>query len=81
MISINIRDILRHRVLLLDGAMGSLIQKVGLTEEDFRGEKFKNHDHPLKGDNDVLCITRPDVIADIHKQYSIRRASHKPIMA
>lgn len=69
MISINIRDILRHRVLLLDGAMGSLIQKVGLTEEDFRGEKFKNHDHPLKGDNDVLCITRPDVIADIHKQY------------
>ncbi|MBR6250940.1 MAG: methionine synthase [Bacteroidales bacterium] len=65
----DIREILKHRVLLLDGAMGSLIQKVGLTEEDFRGERFKNHPNQLKGDNDVLCITRPDVIADIHKQY------------
>ena len=64
-----LRDILRERVLLLDGAMGSLIQKVGLTEEDFRGEEFRNHALPLKGNNDVLVLTRPDVIKAIHKQY------------
>lgn len=64
-----LRDILRDRVLLLDGAMGSLIQKVGLTEEDFRGEEFRNHALPLKGNNDVLVLTRPDVIKAIHKQY------------
>ena len=49
--------------------MGSLIQKVGLSEDDFRGNAFKNHPCPLKGDNDVLSITRPDVIQDIHRQY------------
>ena len=64
-----IRPILEKRILLLDGAMGSLIQKVGLSEDDFRGEAFKNHPCPLKGDNDVLSITRPDVIQDIHRQY------------
>ena len=64
-----LRQILSERVLLLDGAMGSLIQKVGLSEEDFRGEKFKNHPRNLKGDNDILVLTRPDVIADIHRQY------------
>lgn len=64
-----LRQILSKRVLLLDGAMGSLIQKVGLTEEDFRGDIFKNHPKNLKGDNDVLVLTRPDVIADIHRQY------------
>ena len=64
-----LREILKTRVLLLDGAMGSLIQKVGLTEEDFRGERFANHPCQLKGDNDVLVLTRPDVIQNIHRQY------------
>lgn len=64
-----IRPLLSQRILLLDGAMGSLIQQVGLSEEDFRGDLFKNHPCPLKGDNDVLAITRPDVIRDIHRQY------------
>lgn len=64
-----LRSILDERVLLLDGAMGSLIQKVGLTEEDFRGELFASHPLPLKGNNDILVLTRSDVIKAIHKQY------------
>lgn len=55
--------------MVLDGAMGTMIQKHSLTEEDFRGERFKNHKHPLKGNNDLLSITRPDIIRDIHRQY------------
>lgn len=64
-----LREILTKRVLLLDGALGSLIQKVGLTEADFRGDRYANHPMPLKGNNDVLVLTRPDVIKAIHKQY------------
>src|SRR5258706_7275138 len=62
-------DILRERILVLDGAMGTMIQRHTLEEADFRGERFKNHDHPLKGNNDLLSITRPDIIKDIHRQY------------
>lgn len=65
----NIREILRQRILVLDGAMGTMIQRYNLEEEDFRGEKFRNHTHPLKGNNDLLSITRPDVIREIHRQY------------
>ncbi len=54
---------------MLDGAMGTMIQRHTLTEEDFRGERFKNHPYPLKGNNDLLSITRPDIISDIHRQY------------
>ena len=64
-----IEDILRERILVIDGAMGTMIQRHKLTEEDFRGERFKNHAHPLKGNNDLLSITRPDIIKDIHRQY------------
>lgn len=67
--SLLLRNILTKRVLLLDGAMGSLIQKVGLTEKDFKGSLFENHNNPLKGDNDVLVLTCPDVITDIHYRY------------
>lgn len=62
---------LNHRILLLDGAMGSLIQQYGLTEEDFRGNRFANHQVALKGNNDILSITRPDIIRAIHEQYLI----------
>jgi 5-methyltetrahydrofolate--homocysteine methyltransferase len=64
-----IQELLKERILILDGAMGTMIQRHTLTEEDFRGERFKNHTHPLKGNNDVLSITRPDIIKDIHAQY------------
>ncbi|RAW01414.1 homocysteine S-methyltransferase family protein [Pseudochryseolinea flava] len=65
----NIQDILKERILVIDGAMGTMIQRYKLEEEDFRGERFKNHQHPLKGNNDILSITRPDVIKAIHEQY------------
>jgi 5-methyltetrahydrofolate--homocysteine methyltransferase len=64
-----IEDILKERILILDGAMGTMIQRHILTEEDFRGDRFKNHKSPLKGNNDLLSITRPDIIKDIHAQY------------
>lgn len=65
----SIEEILKERILVLDGAMGTMIQKHTLEEEDFRGERFKDHKSPLKGNNDLLSITRPDIIKDIHRQY------------
>lgn len=65
----DIRSILSERILVLDGAMGTMIQRHTLEEEDFRGERFKDHTMPLKGNNDLLVITRPDIIKDIHRQY------------
>ncbi len=64
-----IEDILKERILVLDGAMGTMIQRHSLEETDFRGERFKNHRYPLKGNNDLLSLTRPDIIKDIHRQY------------
>lgn len=64
-----LRPLLDKRILVLDGALGSLIQQYGLTEADFRGDLFQDHPCPLSGDNDVLCLTRPDVISEIHRQY------------
>lgn len=64
-----IEDILKERILVLDGAMGTMIQRYKLDEKDFRGERLKDHPHPLKGNNDLLSITRPDIIKDIHRQY------------
>lgn len=65
----SIQEILAERILVLDGAMGTMIQRHTLTEEDFRGETFKAHEHSLKGNNDLLSITRPDIIKDIHREY------------
>jgi len=65
----DIREALKHRILVLDGAMGTMIQRVKLTEEDFRGEQFLNWPSPLKGDNDLLSITRPSVIQEIHEGF------------
>jgi 5-methyltetrahydrofolate--homocysteine methyltransferase len=61
--------LLARRILVLDGAMGTMVQREKLTEEQFRGERFKNHPHDLKGDIDLLVLTRPDVISRIHHQY------------
>ncbi len=65
----SIREILKKRILVLDGAMGTMIQRYKLEEEDFRNERLENHHIPLKGNNDVLSITRPDVIKAIHAEY------------
>jgi 5-methyltetrahydrofolate--homocysteine methyltransferase len=65
----NIKDVLREKILILDGAMGSLIQQYNLTDADYRGERFKSFPHEVKGNNDLLSITRPDVIKEIHAKY------------
>jgi len=64
-----IEDILKNRVLVLDGAMGTMIQKYSLSEEDFRGERFINHNCDLKGNNDLLSITQPQIIKQIHEEF------------
>ena len=61
--------LLAKRILVLDGAMGTMIQREKLTEEEFRGERFRDHPRDLRGDNDLLVLTRPDVISKIHHQY------------
>ena len=64
-----ITDCLNERILIIDGAMGTMIQRYGLTEADYRGEKFKNWSCDVKGNNDLLNITRPALITEIHLQY------------
>ncbi|MBE0570550.1 MAG: methionine synthase [Ignavibacteriaceae bacterium] len=63
------KKILAERILVIDGAMGTMIQRHRLTEKDFRGERFKDHPYDLKGNNDLLSITRPDIIKSIHRTY------------
>lgn len=65
----SIETILKNRILVLDGAMGTMIQRHKLEEEDFRKDWFENHDKPLKGNNDLLSLTRPEIIKDIHRKY------------
>ena len=65
----NFREIPTNRILVLDGAMGTMIQQYGLREEDFRGARFANHSFDLKGCNDVLSLTAPFVVRDIHRKY------------
>jgi 5-methyltetrahydrofolate--homocysteine methyltransferase len=65
----NIYEILKQRILILDGAIGTMIQRYKLEEIDFRNDALKDHPKPLKGNNDLLSFTRPDVIKAIHKQY------------
>lgn len=61
--------LIKERILVLDGAMGTMIQSYGLQEADFRGERFAHVPGLMKGNNDLLCLTRPDVVADIHRRY------------
>jgi 5-methyltetrahydrofolate--homocysteine methyltransferase len=65
----HLRDLFRRRILLLDGAMGTMIQRAKLGEADYRGARFAAHPHDLKGDSDVLVLTRPDVIRSVHDAY------------
>ena len=64
-----IEELAHERILILDGAMGTMIQQYGLTEADFRGKRFSDIPGQLKGNNDLLCLTRPDIIEDIHRKY------------
>ena len=64
-----ISEILKERILVLDGAMGTMIQRHTLSEKDFRGNRFKNHPTNLQGANDILCLTQPEIIRNIHKCY------------
>ncbi len=64
-----INDLLKERILVLDGAMGTMIQRYDLSEQDFRKGWFESHESPLKGNNDLLSLTRPDIIREIHRAY------------
>lgn len=66
---VELENLLRKKILVIDGAMGTMVQQYKLKEEDYRGERFKDHPRDLKGNNDLLCLTRPDVIREIHRQY------------
>ena len=65
----DIKSLLKSRILVLDGAMGTMIQRYDLSEADFRGEQFRDHPQDLKGNNDLLSLTRPDIIREIHDAY------------
>ncbi|MBN2618281.1 MAG: methionine synthase, partial [Spirochaetales bacterium] len=65
---------MKNRILILDGAMGTMIQQAKLSEDDFRGERFKSHPLPLQGDNDLLSITKPQLIQDIHRKFLLAGA-------
>ncbi len=65
----NLSDIIQHKILILDGAMGTMIQKYKLQENDYRGERFKDHPMLQKGNNDLLSVTRPEIISGIHREY------------
>ena len=65
----NIRELLQKRILIIDGAMGTMIQRYKLGEADYRGERFKDWPTDIKGNNDLLCLTQPQIIREIHKEY------------
>src|SRR6187402_3542278 len=64
-----IQSEIKNRILVLDGAMGTMLQRYKFEEEDFRSERFKDFAHPLKGNNDLLSLTQPKAIRDVHRQY------------
>ena len=65
----DIKEILQERILVLDGAMGTMLQRYKFTEADFRGERFKDWKSPLQGNNDLLSLTQPEAIAEVHRKY------------
>ncbi|HNH24741.1 MAG TPA: homocysteine S-methyltransferase family protein, partial [Accumulibacter sp.] len=64
-----LKNCLARRILVLDGAMGTMIQRHGLQEADYRGSRFADHPHDLKGNNDLLLLSRPEIIREIHGEY------------
>tara|TARA_R110002072_G_scaffold175495_4_gene331273 strand:+ start:1257 stop:2258 length:1002 start_codon:yes stop_codon:yes gene_type:complete len=70
----NIYQEIKKRILVLDGAMGTMLQQYKFTEEDFRGERFKNYSSPLQGNNDLLSITQPEAVKEVHRKYFLAGA-------
>ena len=64
-----LKALLKERILILDGAMGTMVQRFKLSEADYRGERFRDHPKDLRNNADLLVLTRPDVIRDIHEGY------------
>ena len=64
-----LRPLLSQRILVLDGATGTLVQRYGLSEADFRGERFRDHPKPLRNNSDVLCLTQPALVTQVHREY------------
>ncbi|MCB9933945.1 MAG: homocysteine S-methyltransferase family protein, partial [Planctomycetes bacterium] len=69
MVREQLEKLLRQRILVMDGAMGTMLQRYMLSEPDFRGERFADHAHNLQGNSDILCLTAPQIVLDIHRQY------------
>jgi 5-methyltetrahydrofolate--homocysteine methyltransferase len=67
--TMSIKNLLQKRILIIDGAMGTMIQRYKLSEADYRGERFKDWPSDIKGNNDLLCLTQPQIIKDIHREY------------
>jgi len=65
----SVRQVIKERILVLDGAMGTMIQRHKLTEEDYRGDRFSEYHMDIKGNNELLSLTQPQIIAEIHQQY------------
>ena len=65
----HLEELMQQRILYIDGAMGTMIQRYKLVEDDYRGERYAKHEHELKGNNDLLVITRPDLVKEIHHAY------------
>src|SRR4249920_2342991 len=65
----NIKELLDQRILIIDGAMGTMIQRYKLSEADYRGQRFNDWPSDVKGNNDLLCLTQPQIIKAIHKEY------------
>src|SRR5690606_2775747 len=65
----SLQTLLNSRILVLDGAMGTMLQRYNFTEADYRGERFRDFPHPLKGNNDLLTLTQPEAIKEIHRKY------------
>ena len=74
-----IQDLIKQRILILDGALGTMIQEYGLEEKDFRNQSLADYTGQIKGNNDILNLTRPDIIMDIHKTHFHLKLFHKPI--
>jgi len=64
-----LKELLKTKIIVLDGAMGTMVQSYTLSETDFRGKQFQNHPNELKGNNDILCLTQPEIIEEIHRAY------------
>ena len=64
-----LQQVLRQRILVIDGAMGTMVQSYGLSEADYRGERFADWQQPLRGNHDVLSLTQPQIIAEIHQKF------------